>query len=187
MNGRATRYPPRAELRPALVSSQGHATYPKIRAVVSRRTNSCPSAHRARGRCVISRRLRLPPFIQTFGSPSWFERPPWTSDDGRPHSLIFLMRARTEDVLLAPRFEIDVLSTIVKLVESTRFATILPRIVRHIVRISHPRRPLSAAAETLIDTIADELRLVSSASTRDENASPRASQSNETAAQTRAS
>jgi LysR family transcriptional regulator, nitrogen assimilation regulatory protein len=97
------------------------------------------------------------------------------------------MRARTEDVLLAPRFEIDVLSTIVKLVESTRFATILPRIVRHIVRISHPRRPLSAAAETLIDTIADELRLVSSASTRDENASPRASQSNETAAQTRAS
>jgi LysR family nitrogen assimilation transcriptional regulator len=36
--------------------------------------------------------------------------------------------AQHEDILLAPRFEIDVLSTIVKLVESTRFTTILPRI-----------------------------------------------------------
>ena len=36
--------------------------------------------------------------------------------------------AQHEDILLAPRFEIDVLSTIVKLVVSTRFATILPRI-----------------------------------------------------------
>jgi len=93
--------------------------------------------------------------------------------------------AQHEDVLLAPRFEIDVLSTIVKLVESTRFATILPRIavgravqrgtlraypilapriVRHIVRVSHPRRPLSAAAEALIEIIADELHRVSDAS-----------------------
>ena len=76
--------------------------------------------------------------------------------------------AQHEDVLLAPRFEIDVLSTIVKLVEATRFATILPRIVvqravrrgslraypilaprivRHIVCVSHPRRPLSAASD----------------------------------------
>jgi DNA-binding transcriptional LysR family regulator len=87
-----------------------------------------------------------------------------------------------EDVLLSPRIEIDVLSTIVKLVETTRFTTILPRIaveravrrgtlfaypilapriVRHIVRVSHPRRPLSAAAEALIGVIADELRKVS--------------------------
>jgi DNA-binding transcriptional LysR family regulator len=92
--------------------------------------------------------------------------------------------AQHEDVLLAPRFEIDVLSTIVALVEKTRFATILPRIVversvrqgtlraypilaprivRHIVCVSHPRRPLSAAAEALIAIIADELRQVSSA------------------------
>jgi LysR family transcriptional regulator, nitrogen assimilation regulatory protein len=92
--------------------------------------------------------------------------------------------AQHEDVLLAPRFEIDVLSTIVALVEKTHFATILPRIVvgravregtlraypilaprivRHIVRVSHPRRPLSAAAEALIAIIADELRQVSSA------------------------
>ena len=90
--------------------------------------------------------------------------------------------AQHEDVLLAPRFEIDVLSTIVKLVAATRFATILPhivaqravqqgtlrayrilapRIVRHIIRISHPRRPPSAAAEALLVIIADELRQVS--------------------------
>ncbi|WP_118183452.1 LysR family transcriptional regulator [Paraburkholderia phosphatilytica] len=94
--------------------------------------------------------------------------------------------AQHENVLLAPRMEIDVLSTIVKLVAATRFATILPRIVieravglgtlrahpilaprivRHIVRISHPRRPLSAAAEALIEIVADELRKVSAATT----------------------
>jgi len=77
-------------------------------------------------------------------------------------------------------FEIDVLSTIVKLVETTRFATILPRIVveragaaGHLARLSdpraahraphralsHPRRPLSAR-EALIAIIADELRQV---------------------------
>jgi LysR family nitrogen assimilation transcriptional regulator len=93
--------------------------------------------------------------------------------------------AQHEDILLAPRFEIDVLSTIVKLVVSTRFATILPRIaveravrqgtlraypilapsiVRHIVCVSHPRRPLSAAADALISISADELRQVSRAS-----------------------
>jgi len=90
--------------------------------------------------------------------------------------------AQSADVLLAPRFEIDVLSAIVKLVENTGFATILPRIVversvqrgtmrahpilaprivRHIVRISHPRRPISAATEALTAIIADELRKVS--------------------------
>jgi len=89
--------------------------------------------------------------------------------------------AQHEDVLLTPRFEIDVLSTIVQLVGKTRFATILPRIaveravragtlrahpilapriVRHIVCITHPRRPLSAAADALISIIADELRQV---------------------------
>ena len=93
--------------------------------------------------------------------------------------------AQHEDVLLAPRFEIDVLSTILKLVEQTRFATILPRIVveraarhgtlracpilaprivRHIVCVSHPRRPLSAAAEALIEIIGDELHRASNMS-----------------------
>ncbi|MEX3959161.1 LysR family transcriptional regulator [Trinickia sp. EG282A] len=95
--------------------------------------------------------------------------------------------AQAADVLLAPRFEIDVLSAIVKLVETTRFATILPRIVversvqrgtmrahpilaprivRHIVRISHPRRPPGAATDALIAIIADELRQVSGTDTR---------------------
>ncbi|MFL9913189.1 LysR family transcriptional regulator [Paraburkholderia sp. RL17-337-BIB-A] len=89
--------------------------------------------------------------------------------------------AQHEDVLLTPRFEIDVLSSIVQLVGNTHFATILPRIVveravragtlraypilaprivRHIVCITHPRRPLSAAADALISIIADELRQV---------------------------
>lgn len=89
--------------------------------------------------------------------------------------------AQHEDMLLSPRFEIDSLSTIVKFVESTRFATILPRIavqrgvqdgslrahpilapriVRHITRISHPRRPLSNAAEALMGIIAEEIHRV---------------------------
>ena len=92
--------------------------------------------------------------------------------------------ARQEGIVLAPKFEIDVLSTIVRLVERTRFATILPRIVvqravnegtlsvcpilsprivRHVVRISHKRRPLSAATHALIDLVADEIRRVLSA------------------------
>ncbi|MBB4514689.1 LysR family transcriptional regulator [Paraburkholderia fungorum] len=96
--------------------------------------------------------------------------------------------AQHEDVLLTPRFEIDVLSSIVQLVGKTRFATILPRIVveravragtlraypilaprivRHIVCITHPRRPLSAAADALISIIADELRQVLNAAPLD--------------------
>lgn len=91
--------------------------------------------------------------------------------------------AQHEDVRLNPRFEIDVLGTIVSFVKATRFATILPhivvqraveqgalraypilapRIVRHIVCVSHPRRPLSSAAEVLIGIIADEIQRVAS-------------------------
>jgi LysR family nitrogen assimilation transcriptional regulator len=76
----------------------------------------------------------------------------------------------------------------VQLVGNTRFATILPRIVveravragtlraypilaprivRHIICITHPRRPLSAAAEALISIIADELRKVLNAAPLD--------------------
>ena len=119
------------------------------------------------------------------------------TDVGQRHGLrgVLDTAAQHEDVLFAPRFEIDVLSTIVALVEKTRFATILPRIVveravrqgtlraypilaprivRHIVRVSHPRRPLSAAAEALIAIIADELRQVSAVS--DGSAAPKASE-----------
>jgi LysR family nitrogen assimilation transcriptional regulator len=41
------------------------------------------------------------------------------------------------------------------------YPILAPRIVRHIVCVSHPRRPLSAAADALISIIADELRQVS--------------------------
>lgn len=92
--------------------------------------------------------------------------------------------AQHEDIILSPRFEIDSLSAIVKFVESTRYATILPRIavqrgvhsgtlraypilaprlVRHITRISHPRRPLSTAAEALMGIVAEEIHRVANA------------------------
>ncbi len=87
-----------------------------------------------------------------------------------------------EDVTLAPKFEIDILGTIVQFVEATRFATVLPRIVvqravedgrlrthaivaprivRHLVCVSHPQRPLSTATEALIAIVAEEIRRVS--------------------------
>jgi LysR family transcriptional regulator, nitrogen assimilation regulatory protein len=93
--------------------------------------------------------------------------------------------AQHEGVMLAPKFEIDMLSSLINFVAATRFATILPRIavqraadggalrvypilaprlVRHIVRISHPRRPLSAAAEALMEIIVDEINRVSATS-----------------------
>lgn len=89
--------------------------------------------------------------------------------------------AQQAGVVLTPKFEVDVLSAIVKLVEHTRFVTILPRvlvqravnegtlrvcpilsprIVRQVVRVSHPRRPLSPAAHALVDLVADEVRRV---------------------------
>ncbi|MFC4522382.1 LysR family transcriptional regulator [Cupriavidus pinatubonensis] len=90
------------------------------------------------------------------------------------------------DMMLTPKYEIDALGTIVKLVASTNMATILPRIavqravdrgtlrvhailaprlIRHIVRISHPRRPLSTAAEALVSIIASEIQCTSDAAT----------------------
>lgn len=90
------------------------------------------------------------------------------------------------DMMLTPKYEIDALGTIVKLVAATNMATILPRIavqravdrgtlrvhailaprlIRHIVRISHPRRPLSTAAEALVSIIASEIQRTSDAAT----------------------
>ena len=89
--------------------------------------------------------------------------------------------AQHEDVLLTPRFEIDSLSSLVSFVEATRYATILPRIavqrglhhgllraypivapriVRHVTLISHPRRPLSPAAQALMGLFAEEIQRV---------------------------
>ncbi len=89
---------------------------------------------------------------------------------------------QAQDVTLAPKFEIDILGTIVRFVQATRFVTVLPRIVvqraveegrlrmhtivaprivRHLVCVSHPQRPLSTATEALIAILTEEIRRVS--------------------------
>lgn len=88
--------------------------------------------------------------------------------------------AQHEDVDLAPKFEIDSLVTTVKLVEQTQLATILPRIavhrglsegrlrahsivsprlVRQVVAVSHPRRPLNSATSAFIAILTEQMRL----------------------------
>lgn len=88
--------------------------------------------------------------------------------------------AQHEDIDLTPTFEIDSLVTTLKLVEQTRCATILPRIavhqrlaeetlhahsivsprlVRQVVSISHPRRPLTPATSLFIAMLAQQIRL----------------------------
>ncbi|MFB9123657.1 LysR family transcriptional regulator [Paraburkholderia dipogonis] len=85
------------------------------------------------------------------------------------------------DVVIKPKFEIDLLNTIVQFVEQSSVATILPRvvvqgkvdegvlcartitsppIVRHIIRVSHPKRPIGPAAHALIEIIGEEIRRV---------------------------
>lgn len=88
--------------------------------------------------------------------------------------------AQGEDVELAPVYEVDSMVTIIKLVERTQLATILPRIVVHervcegalqlhsivsprlirqVVAISHPRRPLSAATAAFISVLKEQILL----------------------------
>ncbi|MEN7528679.1 MULTISPECIES: LysR family transcriptional regulator [unclassified Cupriavidus] len=88
---------------------------------------------------------------------------------------------QAQDVTLSPKFEIDILGTIVRFVEATRFVTVLPRIivqravddgrlrmhtivapriVRHLVCVSHPLRPLSTATEALISIVTEEIKRV---------------------------
>jgi LysR family nitrogen assimilation transcriptional regulator len=85
------------------------------------------------------------------------------------------------DIVIQPKFEIDLLNTIVQFVEQSNVATILPRvvvqrkvddgllrayriaspgIVRHIVCVSHPKRPIGAATNALIEIITDNIRRV---------------------------
>jgi LysR family nitrogen assimilation transcriptional regulator len=85
------------------------------------------------------------------------------------------------DIVIKPQFEIDLLTTIVQFVEQSSIATIMPRvvvqrkvddsllratpisaprIVRHIVCVSHPKRPIGPATTELIDIIADQIRRV---------------------------
>jgi DNA-binding transcriptional LysR family regulator len=92
--------------------------------------------------------------------------------------------AESENIELQPKFEIDLLVAIIKLVEQTQAATIVPRIavhrqiddgrlrahtitsprmVRRMVSVSHPRRPLSPAVRLFIAMLAANLKLRSPA------------------------
>jgi DNA-binding transcriptional LysR family regulator len=86
--------------------------------------------------------------------------------------------AQNEDVELVPKFEIDSLVTTVKLVEQTHFATIIPRIavhrglsegrlrshgivsprlLRQVVAVSHPRRPLNSATKLFLSMLSQNM------------------------------
>lgn len=88
--------------------------------------------------------------------------------------------AESENIELAPKFEIDSLVATVKLVEHNEVATIVPRVavhrqlssgtlrahavvsprlVRRMVSVSHPRRPLNPATRLFIAMLAANLRL----------------------------
>lgn len=88
--------------------------------------------------------------------------------------------AHNEDVELTPVYEVDSLVTIIRLVESTQLATILPRIVvnerveagalrlhtvvsprltRQVVLVSHPRRPLSPASVAFVAILKEQILL----------------------------
>jgi DNA-binding transcriptional LysR family regulator len=89
--------------------------------------------------------------------------------------------AGNENIELTPKFEIDSLVATVKLVEQSEMATIVPRVavhrqlasgslrahavtsprlVRRMVSVSHPRRPLNPAARLFIAMLAANLRLL---------------------------
>ena len=88
--------------------------------------------------------------------------------------------AEGENIELTPKFEIDSLVATVKLVEQTQVATIVPRVavhrqlangslrahpiasprlVRRVVSVSHPRRPLNPATRLFISMLAANMRL----------------------------
>ena len=88
--------------------------------------------------------------------------------------------AESENIELNPKFEIDSLVATIKLVEQTQLATIVPqiavhrqlasgtlrahpivspRLMRRVVSVSHPRRPLNPATKLFISMLAANLRL----------------------------
>ncbi|MCS0632212.1 LysR family transcriptional regulator [Telluria mixta] len=88
--------------------------------------------------------------------------------------------AESEGIELQPRFELDLLVATIMLVERSRVATIVPRVavhreldegtlrahtitsprlVRRMVGVSHPRRPLSPAAQLFMAMLAANLKL----------------------------
>jgi len=89
--------------------------------------------------------------------------------------------AESENIELAPKFEIDSLVTTIKLVEQAEVVSIVPRVavhrelrkgslraytiasprlVRRVVSVSHPRRPLNPATRLFISMLAANLRLL---------------------------
>jgi DNA-binding transcriptional LysR family regulator len=88
--------------------------------------------------------------------------------------------AQSENIELTPKFEIDSLVTTLKLVEQTQLATIVPhvavhrqlsagtlraytvvspRLIRQVVSVSHPRRPLNPATKLFIAMLAQNMVL----------------------------
>ena len=88
--------------------------------------------------------------------------------------------AESENIELVPKFEIDSLVATVNLVERNQVATIVPRVavhrqlasgalraypivsprlVRRVVSVSHPRRPLNPATKLFISMLAANMRL----------------------------
>lgn len=88
--------------------------------------------------------------------------------------------AQNEAIELVPKFEIDSLVATIKLVEQTQLATIVPRIavhqalaagrlrshnivsprlIRQVVAVSHPRRPLSPATKLFLAMLAKNMIL----------------------------
>lgn len=88
--------------------------------------------------------------------------------------------AESENIELNPKFDIDSPVATIRLVEQTRVATIVPRIavhrqlssgalraypivsprlVRRVVSVSHPRRPLNPATKLFISMLGANLRL----------------------------
>jgi DNA-binding transcriptional LysR family regulator len=97
--------------------------------------------------------------------------------------------AEAENVELTPKFEIDSLVATIKLVEQSQVATIVPRVavhrqlragslrghaiaaprlVRRVVSVSHPRRPLNPATKLFISMLAAKLRLLAPETPQDE-------------------
>ncbi len=104
----------------------------------------------------------------------------------REHGLreIFDSFAQQADVDLTPKFEVDSLVATVKLVEQTELVTILPhicvhralregrvrgheiiapRLLRQVVAVTHPRRPLNSATTMFLAMLTQQMRLMARA------------------------
>ena len=86
--------------------------------------------------------------------------------------------ASTMDIALTPQIETDSIATILKLVNTTQFVTILPRLtishrseraqfktypiispklIRHVVCVTHPRRPLNSSSAAFVSVLKKHL------------------------------